>query len=257
MTLAPIIAPELHLDGIAHGFFTREGGYSSGIFSALNCGLGSGDDLVLVKQNRAMVAAQLGVRPEQLISGYQEHGTHVAVVTGPMLDRPKADGLVSNTPGVALGILTADCGPILFADPEAKVIGACHAGWKGGLAGVYATTVAAMEGLGAKRSRIVAVLGPTISQAAYEVGPEFPKPFLVRDAGHAKFFIPSVKKGHYMFDLTAFLLEQMEDLELAKVVGLNLCTYADEKWFFSYRRATHRAEADYGRLISAIALEEK
>ncbi|MDP8998042.1 MAG: peptidoglycan editing factor PgeF [Pseudomonadota bacterium] len=257
MTLAPIIATELQLDGISHGFFTREGGHSTGIFSSLNCGLGSGDDLALVKQNRAMVAAQLGVRPDHLISGYQEHGTHVAVVTGPMVDRPKADGLVSNTPGVALGILTADCGPILFADPEAKVIGACHAGWKGALAGVFATTVAAMEGLGAKRSRIVTVLGPTISQAAYEVGPEFPKPFLGREAGHSKFFIPTVRNGHYMFNLPAFLLEQMAGLELAKVVGLNLCTYADEERFFCYRRTTHRGEADYGRLISAIALEEK
>ena len=257
MTLAPIIATELQLDGIAHGFFTREGGHSTGIFASLNCGLGSGDDLALVKQNRAMVAAQLGVRPEHLISGYQEHGTQVAVITGPMVDRPKADGLVSSTPGVALGILTADCGPILFADPEAKVIGACHAGWKGALTGVYATTVAAMEGLGAKRSRIVAVLGPTISQAAYEVGPEFPKPFLARNASHSKFFIPSVKNGHYMFDLPSFLLEQMAGLGLAKVVGLELCTYADEKRFFSYRRTTHRAEADYGRLISAIALEGK
>ena len=157
MTLAPIIAPELQLGGIAHGFFTREGGHSTGIFSALNCGLGSGDDLALVKQNRALVADKLGVRPDHLISGYQEHGTHVAIITGPMVDRPKADGLVSKTPGVALGILTADCGPILFADPDAKVIGACHAGWKGALAGVYATTVAAMEGLGAKRSRIVEI----------------------------------------------------------------------------------------------------
>jgi polyphenol oxidase len=257
MTLAPIIAPELQLGGIAHGFFTREGGHSTGIFSALNCGLGSGDDLALVKQNRALVASSLGVAEDHLISGYQEHGVQVAVVTGSMVDRPKADGLVSNTPGVALGILTADCGPILFADPDAKVIGGCHAGWKGALAGVYATTVAAMEGLGARRSRIVAVLGPTISQAAYEVGPEFPKPFLAQDEGHAKFFIPSVKRGHYMFDIPEFLLERMMGLGLAKVVGLELCTYADEQRFFSYRRSTHRSEADYGRLISAIALEEK
>ena len=257
MIARPIAAPELQLDGIAHGFFTREGGHSTGIFASLNCGLGSSDDLVLVKQNRALVASSLGVAEDHLISGYQEHGIQVAVVTGSMADRPKADGLVSNTPGVALGILTADCGPILFADPEAQVIGACHAGWKGALAGVYASTVAAMVGLGAKRSHIVAVLGPTISQAAYEVGPEFPKPFLAQDEGHAKFFIPSVRQGHYMFDLSGFLLERMIGLGLAKVVGLNLCTYTDEKRFFSYRRSTHRAEADYGRLISAIALKEK
>ncbi len=257
MSVTPIIAPELQLGGIAHGFFTREGGHSTGIFASLNCGLGSSDDLVLVKQNRAIVAVQLGVKPDHLISGYQEHGIQIAVITGPLVDRPKADGLVSNTPGVALGILTADCGPILFADPEAQVIGACHAGWKGALAGIYASTVAAMEGLGAKRSRIVAVLGPTISQAAYEVGPEFPKPFLAQDGRHSKFFIPSVKQGHYMFDLPAFLLKRMMGLGLAKVVDLGLCTYADEQRFFSFRRTTHRAEADYGRLISAIALKEK
>src|SRR5665213_10877 len=257
MIARPIEAPELQLDGIAHGFFTREGGHSTGIFASLNCGLGSSDDLVLVKQNRALVASSLGVAEDHLISGYQEHGVQVAVVRGSMVDRPKADGLVSNTPGVALGILTADCGPILFADPEAQVIGACHAGWKGALAGVYASTVDAMEGLGAKRSRIVAVLGPTISQAAYEVGPEFPKPFLAQDERHSKFFIPSVKQGHYMFDLPAFLLERMMGFGLAQVVGLGLCTYADEQRFFSYRRTTHRGEADYGRLISAIALREK
>ena len=257
MRVKPIIAPELQLDGIAHGFFTREGGHSTGIYASLNCGLGSGDNLALVQRNRALVAAQLGVKSDHLISGYQEHGIQVAVVTGPMADRPKADGLVSNTPGVALGILTADCGPILFADPEAQVIGACHAGWKGALAGVYATTVVGMEGLGAKRSRIVAVLGPTISQAAYEVGPEFPKPFLAQDEQFSKFFIPSVKNGHYMFDLPAFLVRQMAGLGLAKAVDLGLCTYSDEQRFFSYRRTTHRADADYGRLISAIALEEK
>ena len=257
MITQPIIAAELQLDGIVHGFFTREGGHSTGIYASLNCGLGSGDDVALVKQNRALVASSLGARPDHLISGYQEHGTNVAVVTGPMAERPHADGLVSNTPGVALGILTADCGPILFADQEARVIGACHAGWKGALAGVYDTTVAAMEGLGAKRSRIVAVLGPTISQAAYEVGPDFPTPFLARDEQHSKFFIPSVKHGHYMFDLQVFLLERMASMGLANVVGLGLCTYADEKRFFSYRRTTHRGEADYGRLISAIALLPK
>ena len=257
MSVKPIIAPDLQLDGIAHGFFTREGGHSTGIFASLNCGLGSSDDLAAVQHNRAMVAAQLGVRPDHLISGYQEHGIQVAVVTGPIADRPHADGLVSNTKGVALGILTADCGPILFADPEEQVIGACHAGWKGALAGVYDATVAAMEGLGAKRSRIVAVLGPTISQAAYEVGPDFPKPFLADDLRRSKFFISSVKKNHYMFDLPGFLMEQLAGLGLAKAVDLGLCTYADEKRFFSYRRTTHRAEADYGRLISAIALLPK
>jgi len=249
-----ITAPELKVDGIAHGFFTREGGHSTGIFASLNCGLGSGDDLGAVQKNRASVAARVGVAADHLVSGYQVHGNAVAVVTGPMATRPQIDGLVSNTPGVALGILTADCGPVLFADPEAQVIGACHAGWKGALGGVCGSTVEAMEKLGAKRGRIVAVLGPTISQHAYEVGPEFPKPFLVADAGHGKYFIPSVKPAHYMFDLQKFLLDQMRSLGLAEVQGLGLCTYADEQLFFSYRRATHRGDKDYGRLISAIAL---
>ncbi len=249
-----IKAPELALEGIAHGFFTREGGCSTGVFASLNCGLGSGDDVSAVQKNRALVARELGVAADQLISGYQVHGAQVAVITGPMAQRPQVDGLVSNTLGVALGILTADCGPVLFADSKAGVIGACHAGWKGALGGVYRSTVEAMESLGAKRSQIIAVLGPSISQAAYEVGPEFPKLFLEAQSRHQKYFIPSVKQSHYRFDLQAFLVDQMKAMGLAHVSGLGLCTYADEQRFFSYRRATHRAEKDYGRLISAIAL---
>lgn len=249
-----ISAAELDLPGIAHGFFTREGGHSQGIFASLNAGLGSGDDLDAVRKNRAKVACKLGVETDHLVSGYQVHGTDVAVITGPVAERPKVDGLVSNTPGVALGILTADCGPVLFADAEAGVIGACHAGWKGALHGVYHTTVEAMEKLGAKRERISAVLGPTISQASYEVGPEFPDPFLKADGGNERYFISSVKDRHYMFDLPQFLVDQMGGLGLGKVTNLALCTYTDEQRFYSYRRATHRAEKDYGRLISAIAL---
>lgn len=252
-----ITAPALQLDGIAHGFFTREGGHSTGIFASLNCGLGSGDEINLVQKNRALVAGELGVDVDHLISGYQVHGTNVEIVTGPMRERPHADGLVSNTPSVALGILTADCGPLLFADCEAQVIGACHAGWKGALAGVYGSTVAAMEKLGAQRSRIVAVLGPTISQANYEVGPNFPEPFLRAEEEARKYFIPSLQNAHYMFDLQAYILDQIHKLGLAKVMGLGLCTYADEVRFFSYRRATHRNEKDYGRLLSVIALKAK
>ncbi|MEP6828258.1 MAG: peptidoglycan editing factor PgeF [Aestuariivirga sp.] len=249
-----ISAPDLQLPGIAHGFFTREGGYSQGLFASLNCGLGSGDNVEKVKKNRAQVAATLGVANDHLVSGYQIHGTEVAVVTGPLVERPKADGLVSNTRGVALGVLTADCGPVLFADAEARVIGACHAGWKGALNGVYRSTVEAMERLGATRKNIVAVLGPTISQKAYEVGPEFPAPFIEASQEHQKYFIPSVRERHYMFDLPRFLSDKMKLIGLGKVVDLGLCTYADEQRFFSYRRATHAHEKDYGRLISAIAL---
>ena len=249
-----ITALELQIPGIAHGFFTREGGHSQGVFSSLNCGLGSGDDLAAVKKNRTQVAAALGVASEHLVSGYQTHGIDVAVVTGPMSERPKVDGLVSKTRGLALGILTADCGPILFADAKAGVIGACHAGWKGALFGVYRSTVEAMELLNARRENIIAVLGPTISQQAYEVGPDFPKAFLAVDPAHEKYFIPSVSEQRYMFDLPLYLSDGLKSLGLGKVVDLGLCTYANEQRFFSYRRATHRSEADYGRLISAIVL---
>ncbi len=249
-----ITATELRFDGIAHGFFTREGGHSEGIFASLNCGLGSGDDIEKVKKNRTHVAETLGVASSHLITGYQEHGTAVAVVTGPLIERPKVDGLVTKTKGVALGILTADCGPVLFADASAGVIGACHAGWKGALHGVCLSTVEAMQSLEAKRENIVAVVGPIISQQAYEVGPEFPKPFLAADPAHKKYFTPSVNEQRYMFDLPLYLFDGLKKLGLGKVVDLGLCTYADERRFFSYRRATHRGETDYGRLISALVL---
>ena len=248
-----IAAEDLRLAGVTHGFFTREGGVSQGIFASLNCGLGSGDDVALVTENRARVQAKLGV--SALVSGYQVHGVEVAVVKGPMEERPKVDGMVSATPGVAIGILTADCGPVLFADQKAKVVGACHAGWKGALLGVTDTTVEAMERLGAKRENIVAVLGPTISKANYEVGPEFPAAFIQANSMARVYFTPSVKKDHHMFDLPRFLVDRLKAFGVGLVADLGLCTYAEEDWFFSYRRATHRSEKDYGRLISAIALQ--
>jgi polyphenol oxidase len=249
-----IKSDDLNLPGVVHGFFTREGGFSGGIFSSLNCGLGSGDDIELVKKNRAVVAGKLSVANDHLVSAYQIHGIDVSVVTAPFAERPKADGLVTSQRGLALGILTADCGPILFADRKGRSIGACHAGWKGALHGVFSSTVAEMEKLGSQRENIVAVLGPTISQAAYEVGPEFIAGFLERDLAFQKYFISSIKEKHYMFDLPRFLADQMKAFGIGKVVDKGLCTYADEKRFFSYRRATHRGEKDYGRLISAIAL---
>jgi polyphenol oxidase len=250
-----ITAAPLKFKNITHGFFTREGGHSAGIFSSLNCGLGSGDDIALVTKNRNIVAQSLGVENANLVSAYQVHSADVLVVTEPFSERPKVDGLVTATPGLALGILTADCGPVLFADEKAGVIGACHAGWKGALTGVTDSTIAAMEKLGARRSHIVAVLGPTISQGAYEVGPEFPAPFLRVDESDKRFFIPSVKKDYYMFDLPSYLVSRLNAGGVGIVHDLALCTYADEQRFFSYRRATHAHENDYGRLISAIALK--
>ena len=251
-----IESEHLKLNGMSHGFFTRGGGHSTGIFSSLNCGLGSGDDPELVKMNRDLVARALRVGDGHVVTAHQVHSADVAEVTSvwPQEGRPKVDGLVSNTKGVAIGVLTADCGPVLFADESAQVIGCCHAGWKGALTGVTDTTVKAMEKLGAKRDNIIAVLGPTISQVAYEVGPEFPKPFLDQSQAHADFFKPSTKEGHSMFDLPAYLRQRMKGLGLKEVHDLALCTYSDEARFYSYRRATHRGETDYGRLISAIAL---
>ena len=251
-----ITSDQLKLPGITHGFFTREGGFSSGIFSSLNCGLGSGDDIGVVAKNRAKVAHDLGVAHSYLVSAYQVHSANVLIVDAPLAERPKVDGLVTKKRGLALGILTADCGPVLFADHKAGVVGACHAGWKGAISGVTDATVEAMESIGATRENIVAVLGPTISQTVYEVGPEFPKPFLVQSQSNSRFFIPSVKSGHYMFDLPEYLCNRMAAFGIDIVYDLGLCTYADEKRFFSYRRATHAQEKDYGRLISAIALQE-
>jgi YfiH family protein len=251
-----IESENLKLNGIAHGFFTRGGGHSTGIFASLNCGLGSGDDPDLVKQNRDVVARALGLAEGHVVSAHQVHSADVAEVNEvwPLENRPKVDGLVTTQKGIALGVLTADCGPVLFADEEAGVIGCCHAGWKGALTGVTDTTVTAMEKLGAKRQNIIAVLGPTISRNAYEVGPEFPKPFLAQSSAHGRYFTPSSKEGHFMFDLPAYLTKRLRGLGLKSVDDLALCTYADESRFYSYRRATHRGEKDYGRLISAIAM---
>lgn len=251
-----IESENLKLKGIAHGFFTRGGGHSTGIFASLNCGLGSGDDPDVVKMNRAVVARALGVAEGQVVTAHQVHSAEAVEVNDvwPVDQRPKVDGLVTRKKGLAIGVLTADCGPVIFADEAAQVIGCCHAGWKGALTGVTDSTVVAMEKLGAKRDNIVAVLGPTISREAYEVGPEFPSPFLAQSSAHGKFFTPSTKEGHFMFDLPAYLTGRLKSLGLKTVQDLALCTYTDEARFYSYRRATHRGEKDYGRLISTIAL---
>lgn len=251
-----IASDALAFDGISHGFFTREGGHSTGLFSSLNCGMGSGDDKASVMRNRAVVAGRLGVAPECLLSAWQVHSPDVAVVSGPWQgeERPRVDALVTRTPRLGLGVLTADCGPVLFADPVAKVIGAAHAGWKGALTGVTARTLDVMEEQGADRRNITAVIGPMISKAAYEVGPEFPGRFIETDAANARWFTPSSRAGHYMFDLPGYLEDRLRREGVGIVVNLSLCTFGDERRFFSYRRATHRNENDYGRLISAIAL---
>lgn len=252
-----IEAEGLKLDGLRHGFFTREGGVSGGIYKSLNIGLGSGDQRTKVLENRSRVAGALGVTTDCLVSPHQIHSPDVIIMERPWQDGDdrQADALVTNTPGLAIGVATADCGPVLFADPEARVIGAAHSGWKGAISGVLQNTVAAMTSLGATPQNITAVLGPTISQSAYEVGPEFHIRFLEVFEGHGRYFKPSGRDGHFLFDLPAFITGCLHDLDLASVENLNLCTYAHETRFFSYRRTTHRKEPDYGRQISAISLE--
>jgi len=251
-----IEANELNCDGIKHGFFTRNGGVSVGFYESLNIGLGSDDERPLVLENRKRVAETFGIAPEYLVSPYQIHSPNVITVEGPWADGVgrKADALVTKTPNVALGVATADCGPILFADAEAKVIGAAHSGWKGAISGVMENTVEAMEKLGANKQNIRAVLGPTISQNSYEVGQEFFERFADTSQANERYFIPSSRAGHYMFDLPVFITNRLKDLGLAKVASIDVCTYVDEDRFFSYRRTTHRKEPDYGRQISAIMI---
>jgi polyphenol oxidase len=242
-------------EGIRHGFFTRQGGVSSGLYGSLNIGTGSQDDAALVRENRRRVAAWMGVAPDMLLTAYQVHSPDVVVATGPFPgERPKADAVVTDRPGIAVGVSTADCGPVLYADAEARVVGAAHAGWKGAFTGVLENTVEAMEKLGAQRERIVAVLGPSISQPNYEVGPEFVERFVRADDGNQRYFSASPKAGHAMFDLNLYTVDRLNKAGV-RAEQLGRCTYAEEDLFFSYRRTTHRGEPDYGRLISAIVLE--
>ena len=241
------------LAGTRHGFFTRKGGASSGVYAGLNCGGGSGDQNDAVALNRARVAAAMEVAPEALVGVWQVHSPDVVVVDGPLSDRPKADALVTATPGVALSVLTADCEPVLFADPEAGVIGAAHAGWKGALDGVLEATVEAMVGLGATRGNIAAVIGPTISQQNYEVGPEFMDRFMDEDPENGRFFVG----GHgdrVHFDLPGFGLHRLREAGVGHAEWVRHCTYEDPDRYYSYRRSVHRKEPDYGRLISVIRL---
>jgi len=251
MTLDIITADSL--TPIRHGFFTRRGGASSGVFEGLNCGTGSSDQHEAVRINRTRVADAMGVPLDALMGVYQIHSADVVTVTTPNTDKPKADALVTATRGVALSVLTADCQPVLFADINAGVIGAAHAGWKGALGGVLEATIDAMEVLGAARENIAAVIGPCISQPAYEVGPEFFEDFIAQDAAFARFFANG-KDGKYQFDLPALGLHRLREAGVGSAEWTRHCTYGDPDRFYSYRRTTHNKEADYGRLIAAITL---
>lgn len=236
-----------------HGFFTRKGGASSGIFAGLNCGAGSTDQADIVAINRARVAEAMEVAPDHLVGVHQVHSADVVTVGGPLPLRPRADAMVTATPGVALSVLTADCQPVLFADAAAGVIGAAHAGWRGSVDGVLEATVAAMEALGATRSRITAVIGPCISQRAYEVGPEFFDTFMAEDPQNGRFFANG-SGDRMLFDLPAYGLSRLRAAGVGHAEWTRHCTYHDPERFYSYRRTTHAKEADYGRLISVIRL---
>lgn len=253
MTLEVITDPLL--EGTAHGFFTRKGGASSGVFAGLNCGYGSSDQHDVVGINRARVANVIGVPSNHLVGVHQIHSADAVTVDGPTDTSSKADALVTSTPGVALSILTADCQPVLFADVNAGVIGAAHAGWKGALHGVLEATITQMESLGAARATITAVIGPSISQRNYEVGPEFRDQFLAVDQDHDRFFLAD-QGDRFLFDLPAFGLARLRECGITKASWTRHCTYADADRFFSYRRSVHKKEADYGRLISSICLKK-
>jgi hypothetical protein len=249
---SPLLAA---IPDLRHAFFTREGGVSDGIYAGLNGGVGSDDDPAAVVENRRRMAEAVGVAPECFLTAWQVHSPDVAVATGPWDGgaRPKVDALVTRMPGLAIGATAADCGPVLFADPQARVIGAAHAGWKGALTGVLEATIAAMETLGADRANIIAAIGPLIRQPSYEVGAEFVERFTQADPAHARFFIPASRDGHAMFDLGGFIHKRLADAGIGTIDDTGLDTYPDER-FYSYRRSVHRREGDYGRHVHSIAL---
>jgi hypothetical protein len=252
MTLAsPLLSA---IPGLRHAFFTRDGGVSEGFYGSLNGGIGSNDDPGNVAENRRRMAEQMGVAPANFLSAWQIHSPDAVVATGPWAgERPRADAIVTRTEGLALGVTAADCGPILFVDPNARVIGAAHAGWKGALTGVLESTVEQMEKLGAERGGIVAAIGPLIRQHSYEVGDEFVERFIEADADNAAFFLPAARAGHAMFDLAGFIRMRLENAGVLMIDDIGVDTYSDER-FYSYRRSVHRQEPDYGRHVHAIAL---
>jgi len=244
------------LDGVRHGFFTRQGGVSSGVYASLNCGPGSRDDAANVTENRARVAEILGAEPGGLITVFQEHSAVAVIADKPWKAGkiPEADAIVTAKPGLAIGVLTADCAPVLFCDGAARVIGAAHAGWRGALSGIVEATVEAMRKLGARPERITAVIGPTISQKAYEVGSDFVERFLADEPESAAFFITDEGSGEPHFDLPAYVGERLARAGVGSIADLGFCTYCEETRLFSYRRSQHHGEEDYGRQISAILL---
>jgi YfiH family protein len=246
------------LPGIRHAFFTRAGGVSGGVYASLNAGVGSNDDPGLVAENRARMAAAMGVTLERFLTCYQVHSPEVVVATNPWAGaaRPHADGIVTTVPGLAIGISTADCGPVLLADAQARVIGAAHAGWRGALSGVTDQTIAAMERLGASRARIVAALGPMIRQKNYETGADLRDGFIAADPANARFFRPAARDGHFMFDLAGYVTARLAAARVGTIEDVDACTYGDAEQFFSYRRMTHRGEADYGRHVNMIVLQD-
>lgn len=245
------------LAGVRHAFFTRAGGVSGGVYASLNAGVGSNDDPAHVAENRARMAAAMGVTPACFLTCYQIHSPDVVVASAPFAasERPRADAIVTDRPGLAVGVSTADCGPVLFADAGAGVIGAAHAGWRGALGGVTDATIAAMERLGAVRARIVAALGPMIRQNNYETGADLRDRFLAADAANARFFTAAARDGHFMFDLAGYVAARLTRAGVGTVDDVGACTYGDADRFFSYRRMTHRGEPDYGRHVNAIVLE--
>jgi YfiH family protein len=242
--------------GLRHAFFSREGGVSEGIYAGLNGGIGSHDNPAHVAENRRRMAARIHVPPEHFLTVFQVHSPDVAVASRPWdaASRPKADAIVTRTAGLAIGVTAADCGPILLADPKARVIGAAHAGWKGALTGIIESTVGAMEKLGAERANIVAAIGPLIRQPSYEVGSEFVERFVEADAENSLYFLPGARAGHAMFDLAGFIRQRLDKAGVLFVDDTGIDTYSDQR-FFSYRRSVHRKEADYGRHVHAIVLE--
>jgi YfiH family protein len=250
-----ILAPALTgLPRVRHAFFTREGGVSRGVYATMNGGQGSKDDPAHVAENRRRMAASL--EASALVTAFQHHSAIAVVAAEPWTREhaPRADAVVTKTPGIAVGVTIADCGPVLLADGNAGVIAAAHAGWRGAVEGIVESTVKKMEELGARRENIAAVIGPLIRQQSYEVGPEFIARFRAADESFAKFFKPAARDGHAMFDLPGFIALRLEQARVGTVQDLGLDTYADESRFYSFRRTTHRNEPDYGRLIAAIAL---
>ena len=246
------------LPGICHGFFGRDGGVSDGLYASLNCGYGSGDDPERVGANRARALAAADLPAGSLVTAYQTHSAAVATVeqVWPREAAPRVDAMVTDRPAIALGILTADCAPVLFADTSAGVIGAAHAGWRGALGGVLEATVAAMAALGARTERLQAAIGPCIGPNSYEVGPEFPAPFLAENERHRRFFRPAPRPGHFLFDLPGYIAERLTRLRLAGIATLGRDSLAESDAFFSYRRATLEGHGSYGRGLSLIALED-